>query len=100
MASPCESKGSTKIAVPAPIDQKSQRTWNSARPPPAPENGGGFDPQVLLATIGEGGKAMLFPRKQIIYTQGDPGDEVFYLQTGKVRLTVVSQTGKQATIGN
>ena len=42
---------------------------------------------------------MFFPKKKIIYTQGDPADEVFYLQTGKVRLTVVSETGKQATIG-
>jgi CRP/FNR family transcriptional regulator, cyclic AMP receptor protein len=99
MASPCESKGSTRIAVPAPIDQKSQSTRNSTRPPPAPKNGGGFDPQALLATIGEGGKAMLFPKKQIIYAQGDPGGEVYYLQTGKVRLTVVSEIGKQATIG-
>jgi CRP/FNR family cyclic AMP-dependent transcriptional regulator len=42
---------------------------------------------------------VLFAKKQIIYKQGDPADEVFYLQTGKVSLTVVSETGKQATIG-
>jgi CRP/FNR family transcriptional regulator, cyclic AMP receptor protein len=42
---------------------------------------------------------MLFPRKQTIFTQGDPSDAVFYLQTGKVRLTVLSKTGKEATIG-
>ena len=99
MASPRESKGSTKIAVPAPIDQKSRRTRNSTRPPPAPKNGREFDPQAFLATIGEGREAMLFPKKQIIYTQGDPADEVFYLQTGQVRLTVVSKGGKEATIG-
>jgi hypothetical protein len=91
MASPRESKGSTKIAVPAPIEQKSQRTRNSTRPRPASKNGREFDPQVFLATIGEGRKALLFPKKQTIFAQGDPADAVFYLQTGKVRLTVVSK---------
>ena len=42
---------------------------------------------------------MLFQKKQAIFAQGDPADAVFYLQTGMVRLTVVSKTGKEATIG-
>ena len=42
---------------------------------------------------------MLFPKKQTVFVQGDPADTVFYLQTGKVRLTVVSKTGKEVTIG-
>ena len=42
---------------------------------------------------------MLFPKKHTIFAQGDPAEAVFYLQTGKVRLTVVSKTGKEATIG-
>ncbi len=42
---------------------------------------------------------MLFPKKQTIFAQGDPADAVFYLQTGKVKLAVVSKTGKEATIG-
>ncbi|MGC2182956.1 MAG: Crp/Fnr family transcriptional regulator [Terriglobales bacterium] len=58
-----------------------------------------FDPKNFLATIGEGRKAMLFPKKEIIFAQGAPADAVFYLQTGKARLTVVSATGKEATIG-
>jgi len=49
MASSRESKGSTKIAVQAPSNQKSQRTRNSPRPPPAPENAREFDPQVFLS---------------------------------------------------
>src|ERR1700726_156884 len=60
---------------------------------------GDFDPAVFLATIGEGRKAMVFRKKQPIFSQGDPADAVFYLQTGKVRLTVVSKPGKEATIG-
>jgi CRP/FNR family cyclic AMP-dependent transcriptional regulator len=99
MASPREPKGSTKIARQTPTDRISQRTRNSARPRLDSKGNREFDPQAFLATIGEGRNAMLFPKKQIIYTQGDPANEVFYLQTGKVRLTVVSETGKQATIG-
>src|SRR5438552_7825280 len=58
-----------------------------------------FDPEALLATVGEGRKAMLFPKKQTIFAQGDAADALFYLQTGKVKLAVVSKTGKEATIG-
>jgi CRP-like cAMP-binding protein len=42
---------------------------------------------------------MAFPRKEKIFAQGEAADAVFYVQTGKVRLTVVSKTGKEATIG-
>jgi CRP/FNR family cyclic AMP-dependent transcriptional regulator len=58
-----------------------------------------FDPKVFLATIGEGRKILAFSKKQTIFTQGDAADSVFYVQKGKVRLTVVSKTGKEATIG-
>ena len=58
-----------------------------------------FDPKKFLATIGEGRKVVVFPKKQTIFTQGDAADAVFYIQQGKVRLTVVSQIGKEATLG-
>src|SRR5436190_20198497 len=58
-----------------------------------------FDPEALLATVGEGRKAMLFSKKHTIFAQGNPADALFYLQTGKVKLAVVSKTGKEATIG-
>ena len=58
-----------------------------------------FDPKTFLATIGEGRKILAVPKKQTIFTQGDSADAVFYIQAGKVRLTVVSKTGKEATIG-
>ena len=58
-----------------------------------------FDPHAFLATIGEGRKFVLYPKKQGIFAQGDTADAVFYVQTGKVKLTVVSTTGKEATIG-
>ncbi len=58
-----------------------------------------FNPQAFLATIGEGRKIQTFPKKQAIYTQGDPADAIFYIQKGKIKLTVVSKSGKEATIG-
>ena len=58
-----------------------------------------FDPKTFLATIGDGRKLLTVPKKQTIFTQGDEADAVFYIQKGRVRLTVVSKTGKEATIG-
>jgi len=58
-----------------------------------------FDPDTFLATIGEGRKIVAIRKKQTIFTQGDKADAVFYVQKGKVRLTVVSMAGKEATIG-
>src|ERR1700747_1319655 len=57
-----------------------------------------FNPDNFLATIGEGRKMLMVPKRQSIYTQGDEADAVFYIQKGKVRLTVVSKAGKEATI--
>jgi CRP/FNR family cyclic AMP-dependent transcriptional regulator len=57
-----------------------------------------FNPNVFLATIGDGRKILAVPKKQMIFAQGDEADAVFYVQTGKVRLTVVSKVGKEATI--
>src|SRR5580704_7544757 len=58
-----------------------------------------FDPNTFLATIGEGRKIVALPKKRRIFTQGEQADAVFYVQKGKVRLTVVSNSGKEATIG-
>ena len=57
-----------------------------------------FDPDTFLATIGDGRKILSVPRKQLIFAQGDKADAVFYVQKGKVRLTVVSKAGKEATL--
>ena len=58
----------------------------------------GFDPSTFLATIGEGRKILSVAKKELIFAQGDGADAVFYIQKGKVRLTVVSKVGKEATI--
>ncbi|MGB9362371.1 MAG: cyclic nucleotide-binding domain-containing protein, partial [Candidatus Sulfotelmatobacter sp.] len=59
-----------------------------------------FDPEIFLSTVDGGGRKLAaFPKKQTIFVQGDPSDAVFYIQKGKVRLTVVSKAGKEAVIG-
>src|SRR5467141_4984310 len=58
-----------------------------------------FEPKTFIATIGNGRKMLAVPKKQLIFAQGDGADAVFYIQKGKVRLTVVSKVGKEATIG-
>ena len=57
------------------------------------------DPKSFLATIGVGKKTQVFLKKQKVFTQGDAADSIFYIQEGKVRLTVVSKAGKEATLG-
>jgi CRP-like cAMP-binding protein len=58
-----------------------------------------FDPKTFLSTIDGGRKIAAFPKKKMIFAQGDSSDAVFYIQEGKVQLTVVSNIGKEATIG-
>jgi CRP-like cAMP-binding protein len=58
-----------------------------------------FNPTAFLSTMDGGRKIAAFPKKQPIFVQGDSSDAVFYIQKGKVRLTVVSESGKEATIG-
>ena len=58
-----------------------------------------FDPDIFLTTAGVGRKILTVSKKQGIYTQGDAADAVFYIQSGKISLTVVSAVGKEATIG-
>jgi CRP/FNR family cyclic AMP-dependent transcriptional regulator len=58
-----------------------------------------FDPKTFLATIGEGRTSLTLAKKQTIFAQGEGADAVFYIQKGKVKLTVVSTAGKEATIG-
>ncbi len=80
---------------------KSLFSWNIMRgvsPAAATRKTREFDPNTFLATIGEGRKLVSVPKKQTIFAQGAEADSVFYIQKGKVRLTVVSKTGKEATI--
>jgi CRP/FNR family transcriptional regulator, cyclic AMP receptor protein len=58
-----------------------------------------FDPGKFLSTIGEGRRVLHFGKKQVVFAQGDATDAVFYVQKGKIKLTVLSGNGKEATIG-
>ena len=58
-----------------------------------------FDTKIFLSTIDGGRKIVAFAKKEAIFAQGDRSDAVFYIQKGKVKLTVVSEIGKEATIG-
>jgi CRP-like cAMP-binding protein len=58
-----------------------------------------FDPQAFLTRIEVGKTTRKYRSKQVIYSQGDAADAVFYVESGKVRLTVVSTRGKEAVIG-
>ncbi len=57
-----------------------------------------FDAAAFLASAGLGRRIVEFAPKQTFFAQGDPADAVFYLQKGRVRVTVVSTVGKEATI--
>ena len=57
-----------------------------------------FDPKTFLAKIGEGRSVMRCGTGQTIFAQGDAADAVFYIQKGKVKLTVVSAQGKEAVV--
>ena len=58
-----------------------------------------FNTETFLSTINGGRTIAAFSKKQAIFRQGDSSDSVFYVQKGKVKLTVLSKTGKEATIG-
>ena len=57
-----------------------------------------FNPQTFLNHVGNGKNMLRVPRKQVLFSQGDTTDAVFYVQAGKVKLTVVSPQGKEAVI--
>jgi CRP/FNR family cyclic AMP-dependent transcriptional regulator len=57
-----------------------------------------FDPHTFLAKVGAGRTLVAYPAQRPIFAQGDTADAVFYIQDGQVKLTVVSEHGKEAVI--
>jgi CRP/FNR family transcriptional regulator, cyclic AMP receptor protein len=57
-----------------------------------------FDPQKFLAKVGEGKIVSTYRTNQIVFSQGEIADAVFYVQEGKIKLTVVSEQGKEAVV--
>jgi CRP/FNR family transcriptional regulator, cyclic AMP receptor protein len=57
-----------------------------------------FDPKVFLATVNGGRSIAKYRMNQTVFSQGKPADSVFYIQKGKVKVTVVSEQGKEAVV--
>jgi len=57
-----------------------------------------FNPQLFLTKVGKGKTSLISPKKHTIFSQGDAAEAVFYVQAGKIKLTVVSQQGKEAVV--
>jgi len=57
-----------------------------------------FDPKVFLGEIGEGRRIAKYRKNQVVFSQGGPANAVFYIQKGKVKLTVSSRHGKEAVV--
>jgi CRP/FNR family transcriptional regulator, cyclic AMP receptor protein len=58
-----------------------------------------FDPLAFLAKVGTGKAISTYRKGRIIYGQGEEADKLFYVQSGKVKVTVVSEQGKEAVVG-
>jgi len=59
----------------------------------------GFDPKAFLAIVGEGKTILEFPKDEVVFAQGDAADTVFYIQSGRVKVVVISEQGKEAVVG-
>ena len=57
-----------------------------------------FDAKVFLSEVNGGRTISQYRKNQIIFAQGDPSDSIFYIQTGKVKVTVVSKQGREAIV--
>jgi CRP/FNR family cyclic AMP-dependent transcriptional regulator len=57
-----------------------------------------FNPKTFLARVGAGRSMAAYRKSDVVYSQGDPANEVFYIQKGKVKVTVVSEQGKEAVV--
>src|SRR6185437_14980965 len=58
-----------------------------------------FDAKALLAKVGDGKTIATYQKDQTVFAQGDVADAVFYVQAGRVKVTVVSEQGKEAVVG-
>ena len=62
-------------------------------------NQAAFDPKAFLAKMGEGKTILEFSKDQVVFAQGDAADTVFYIQSGRVKVVVISEQGKEAVVG-
>ena len=57
-----------------------------------------FDPKIFLAKVGEGKTISKYRKDKIVFSQGEVADAVFYIQQGRIKLTVTSEQGKEAVV--
>ena len=69
----------------------SQQAASEAAVPP-------FDAEAFLLSVGAGRSTMKCKAKKAIFQQGDPADAIFYIQEGNVKLTVISEQGKEGVV--
>ena len=74
------------------LRQKAAATANLEKSPK-------FDAKVFLLSAGTGRTTVYYPKKRTVFKQGDSADAVYYIQIGKIQLSVVSEHGKQAVAG-
>jgi CRP/FNR family transcriptional regulator, cyclic AMP receptor protein len=101
------------VTHPVVMKKKTSKTLayrSTASPPPAPrtvalrppngavERSDSFDPRLLLTKLSAGTTSRAYQADESVFSQGDSADAVFYLQSGKVKLTVVSKNGKEAVV--
>jgi CRP/FNR family transcriptional regulator, cyclic AMP receptor protein len=77
--------------VEGPPETQSEMAYNSPQT--------AFDPKAFLAIVGEGKTILELKKDQIVFTQGEPADTVFYIQKGRVKIVVMSEQGKEAVVG-
>jgi len=58
-----------------------------------------FDPKIFLAKVGDGKTISKYQKDQIVFSQGNEADAVFYIQKGKIKIVVASEQGKEAVVG-
>jgi CRP-like cAMP-binding protein len=81
--------------------QASKKKTNGSKQPPMVASLGaipGFDAKKFLASVGAGRSTTKYPANKTVFRQGDPANAVFYIQEGKIKLTVVSEQGKEGVI--
>lgn len=103
------------VKSPVVIEKKRRKTRPDQRPPsrpsaaleaafsPAevgasPEHAAAFGPRFLLTKLAAGKTSQEYHAGEFVFSQGDAADAVFYVQSGKVKLTVVSKRGKEAVV--
>ena len=96
-AKPIPSANSLRSAKPA--SGEISKPSRLKTPPPKPKNGDtAFDPEAFLAKAGVGKQVLHLKKSETAYAQGDAADAIFYVQTGRLRVTVTSANGKEATL--